>query len=152
MGRGGVFEEADMAEAKNGDTVRIHYTGTLDDGSVFDSSEGQEPLEFTLGSGEVIPGFEAAIQGMQPGDKKEVTIASDDAYGAHRSDWVLEIGREDFPDNIEPEVGQQLQLSQEGQSFVVTVTDVSDASVTLDANHPLAGKDLTFELELVEIV
>jgi peptidylprolyl isomerase len=141
-----------MAEAKNGDTVRIHYTGTLDDGSVFDSSDGQEPLEFTLGSGEVIPGFEAAIQGMQPGQKKEVTIGSDDAYGAHRSDWVLVIGREDFPDHIEPEVGQQLQLSQGGQSFVVTVTDVTDASVTLDANHPLAGKDLTFELELVEIV
>lgn len=141
-----------MAEAKNGDTVRIHYTGTLEDGSVFDSSEGQEPLEFTLGSGEVIPGFEAAIQGMQPGDKKEVTVVSDEAYGEHRSDWVLEVGREDFPTNIEPEVGQQLQLSQGGQSFVVTVTDVSDASVTLDANHPLAGKDLTFELELVEIV
>lgn len=141
-----------MAEAKNGDTVRIHYTGTLEDGTVFDSSEGQEPLEFTLGSGEVIPGFEQAVQGMQPGEKKEVTVAADDAYGSHRSDWVLEVGREDFPPNIQPEVGQQLQLSQGGQSFVVTVTDVSDASVTLDANHPLAGKDLTFELELVEIV
>lgn len=89
---------------------------------------------------------------MQPGDRKEVTVASADAYGDHRGDWVLEVGREDFPTNIEPEVGQQLQLSQGGQSFVVTVTDVSDASVTLDANHPLAGKDLTFELELVEIV
>jgi peptidylprolyl isomerase len=141
-----------MAEAKSGDTVRIHYTGTLEDGTVFDSSEGQQPLEVTLGSGEVIPGFEAAIQGMEPGQKKEVTIPSDDAYGAHRSDWVLVIGREDFPDHIEPEVGQQLQLSQGGQSFVVTVTDVTEASVTLDANHPLAGKDLTFELELVEIV
>ncbi|MFP5286460.1 MAG: peptidylprolyl isomerase [Thermoanaerobaculia bacterium] len=141
-----------MAEAKNGDTVRIHYTGTLDDGTVFDSSEGQQPLEFTLGSGEVIPGFEAAIQGLHPGEKKEVTIGSDDAYGSHRSDWVLVIDREDFPDHIQPEVGQQLQLSQGGQSFVVTVTEVTDASVTLDANHPLAGKDLTFELELVEIV
>lgn len=141
-----------MAEAKNGDTVRIHYTGTLEDGSVFDSSDGQEPLEFTLGSGEVIPGFEAAIQGMEPGQKKEVTIPSGDAYGAHNSEWVLVIGREDFPDHIEPEVGQQLQLSQRGQSFVVTVTGVTEASVTLDANHPLAGKDLTFELELVEIV
>ncbi|HYO14113.1 MAG TPA: peptidylprolyl isomerase [Thermoanaerobaculia bacterium] len=141
-----------MAEAKNGDTVRIHYTGTLEDGTVFDSSEGQEPLEFTLGSGEVIPGFEQAVQGMQPGEKKEVTVAADDAYGSHRSDWVLEVGREDFPPNIQPEVGQQLQLSQGGQSFVVTVTGVSDASVTLDANHPLAGKDLTFELKLVEII
>ena len=141
-----------MAEAKNGDTVRIHYTGTLADGSMFDSSEGQEPLEITLGSGEVIPGFEAAIQGMQPGQKKEVTIPSGEAYGAHNSEWVLVIDRGDFPDNIEPEVGQQLQLSQGGQSFVVTVTDVTAANVTLDANHPLAGKDLTFELELVEIV
>jgi peptidylprolyl isomerase len=139
-------------EAKNGDTVRIHYTGTLEDGTVFDSSEGQEPLEFTLGSGEVIPGFEQAIEGMHPGEKKEVTIPSDDAYGSHRSDWVLEVGREDFPPNIEPQVGQQLQLSQGGQSFVVTVTAVTETSVTLDANHPLAGKDLTFELELVEIV
>lgn len=141
-----------MAEAKNGDTVRIHYTGTLDDGSVFDSSEGAEPLEFTLGSGQVIPGFEQAVEGMQPGDKKEVTIPSDEAYGAHNDEWVLVVDRENFPEHIEPEAGQQLELSQNGQSFVVTVTEVSDASVTLDANHPLAGKDLTFELELVEIV
>lgn len=141
-----------MAEAKNGDTVRIHYTGTLDDGTVFDSSEGQEPLEFTLGSGEVIPGFEQAIQGMQPGQKKEVTILSGDAYGAHNSEWVLVVDREELPEHIDPEIGQQLQLSQGGQSFVVTVTEVTGENVTLDANHPLAGKDLTFELELVEIV
>jgi peptidylprolyl isomerase len=141
-----------MAEAKNGDTVRIHYTGTLNDGSVFDSSEGTEPLEFTLGSGQVIPGFEQAVEGMEPGQKKEVTIPSDEAYGAHNEEWVLVVERENFPEHIEPEPGQQLELSQNGQSFVVTVTEVSDDSVTLDANHPLAGKDLTFELELVEIV
>lgn len=141
-----------MAEAKNGDTVRIHYTGTLNDGSVFDSSEGDEPLEFTLGSGQVIPGFEQAVEGMQPGDKKEVRIPSDDAYGAHNDEWVLVVDRENFPEHIEPEVGQQLELSQSGQSFTVTVTDVSENSVTLDANHPLAGQDLTFALELVEIV
>lgn len=141
-----------MAEAKNGDTVRIHYTGTLNDGSVFDSSEGEEPLEFTLGSGQVIPGFEQAVEGMQPGDKKEVKIASDDAYGARNDEWVLVVERENFPEHIEPEVGQQLELSQAGQSFTVTVTDVTDDNVTLDANHPLAGQDLTFALELVEIV
>lgn len=141
-----------MAEAKNGDKVRIHYTGTLNDGSVFDSSEGEEPLEFTLGSGEVIPGFEQAVAGMQPGDRKEVKIPSDEAYGARNDEWVLVVDRENFPENIEPEVGQQLELSQSGQSFTVTVTDVSEDSVTLDANHPLAGQDLTFALELVEIV
>ena len=141
-----------MAEAKNGDTVRIHYTGTLNDGSVFDSSEGEEPLEFTLGSGQVIPGFEQAVEGMQPGEKKEVKIPSDEAYGAHNDEWVLVVDRENFPEHIEPEPGQQLELSQNGQSFTVTVTEVSDDSVTLDANHPLAGKDLTFALELVEIV
>lgn len=141
-----------MAEAKNGDTVRIHYTGTLDDGSVFDSSEGEEPLELTLGSGEVIPGFEQAVEGMKPGDKKEVTIPSAEAYGSRNDEWVLVVERENFPEHIEPEPGQQLELSQNGQSFVVTVTDVSDDSVTLDANHPLAGKDLRFALELVEIV
>lgn len=141
-----------MAEAKNGDTVRIHYTGTLNDGSVFDSSEGDEPLEFTLGSGQVIPGFEQAVEGMQPGEKKEVKIPSDEAYGAHNDEWVLVVDRENFPDHIEPEVGQQLELSQSGQSFTVTVTDVSEEGITLDANHPLAGQDLTFALELVEIV
>jgi peptidylprolyl isomerase len=141
-----------MAEAKTGDTVRIHYTGTLNDGSVFDSSEGDEPLEFTLGSGQVIPGFEQAVEGMQPGDKKEVKIPSDEAYGAHNDEWVLVVDRENFPEHIEPEVGQQLELSQAGQSFTVTVTEVSEEGVTLDANHPQAGQDLTFALELVEIV
>ncbi|HEX6902909.1 MAG TPA: peptidylprolyl isomerase [Thermoanaerobaculia bacterium] len=141
-----------MAEAKNGDTVRIHYTGTLSDGSVFDSSQGEDPLEFTLGSGQVIPGFEQAVEGMQPGEKKEVKIPSGEAYGAHNDEWVLVVDRENFPEHIEPEPGQQLELSQNGQSFTVTVTEVSEDSVTLDANHPLAGKDLTFELELVEIV
>lgn len=141
-----------MSEAKSGDTVRIHYTGTLEDGTVFDSSEGQEPLEFTLGSQEVIPGFEQAVEGMQPGEKKEITIAAADAYGSHQSEYVLVVDREDFPENIEPEPGQELQLSQGGQSFVVRVTDVTETSVTLDANHPLAGQDLTFALELVEIV
>ena len=141
-----------MAEARQGDTVRVHYTGKLDDGSVFDSSRGRDPLEFTLGSGQVIPGFEKAISGMEPGDEKEITIAAGDAYGDRRDDLLLAVGHDQFPDEIDPEPGQQLQMSREGQNFLVTVSEVRDDGVVLDANHPLAGKDLTFALELVEIV
>lgn len=140
-----------METAKAGDTVRVHYTGTLEDGSVFDSSEGRDPLQFTVGSGQVIPGFDQAVSGMKPGDERNVTIPAAEAYGARRDDLVIEVERQRLPDDLEPEVGQQLQLSQEGQTFVVRVTDVSDASVTLDANHPLAGEDLTFQLQLVDI-
>lgn len=140
-----------MEEAKSGDTVRIHYKGTLGDGTVFDSSQGREPLEFTLGTGQVIPGFEQAVQGMTPGDKKAVTIPSEEAYGPRRDEQVMTVNRGDFPPHIEPEVGQQLQLQQGDQSVVVRVTEVSDSQVKLDANHPLAGEDLTFELELVEV-
>lgn len=146
------FEEGSMAGAKSGDTVRVHYTGTLADGSVFDSSDGRDPLEFTLGTGQVIGGFDDAVTGMAPGDRKEVTIPSDEAYGSHRDDLVLVVDRATFPPNVNPEVGQQLQMSQGGESFIVTVREVGDESVTLDANHPLAGEDLTFHLELVEIV
>lgn len=141
-----------MAEAKSGDTVRVHYTGTLGDGSEFDSSRGREPLEFTVGSGQVIPGFDQAVTGMRPGDEKEVTIPSAEAYGEHRPEMMATVPREQFPAELEPAVGQQLQVSQDGQTFVVTVVDVGDGEVTLDANHPLAGEDLTFRLELVEIV
>jgi peptidylprolyl isomerase len=141
-----------MAGAQTGDTVRVHYTGRLSDDQVFDSSQGSDPLEFTLGSGQVIPGFEEAIAGMEPGDKKTVTIAAEEAYGPHLEEMVLEVGREHFPDDIDPEPGQQLQMHQDDQVFLVTVTDVSDESVRLDANHPLAGEDLTFDLHLVEIV
>jgi peptidylprolyl isomerase len=140
-----------MEQAKSGDTVRIHYKGTLEDGTVFDSSQGREPLEFTLGTGQVIPGFEQAVQGMTPGDKKAVTIPSEEAYGPRRDEQVMTVNRGDFPPHIEPEVGQQLQLQQGDQSMVVRVAEVSDSQVKLDANHPLAGQDLTFELELVEI-
>lgn len=140
-----------MEQAKSGDTVRIHYKGTLEDGTVFDSSQGREPLEFTLGTGQVIPGFEQAVQGMTPGDKKAVTIPSEEAYGPRRDEQVMTVNRGDFPPHIEPEVGQQLQLQQGAQSMVVRVAEVSDSQVKLDGNHPLAGQDLTFELELVEI-
>ncbi len=141
-----------MAQAKSGDTVRVHYTGRLEDGSVFDSSEGREPLEFVLGAQQVIPGFEEAVDGLSPGEERSVSIPADRAYGPRREEMVLTVGRDQFPDEIQPEVGQQLQMSQDGQVAIVTITGVSDADVTLDANHPLAGKDLMFDVQLVEIV
>lgn len=141
-----------MAEAKQGDTVRVHYTGTLDDGRVFDSSEGRDPIEFTIGSGQVIGGFDSAVKGMQAGEERRVTIAAADAYGPRSDERVVTVDRAQLPDDLDPSVGQQLQMSQNGQTFRVTVADVSDDSVVVDANHPLAGQDLTFELKLVEIV
>ncbi|HEX2191153.1 MAG TPA: peptidylprolyl isomerase [Longimicrobiaceae bacterium] len=141
-----------MAQAKSGDTVRVHYTGRLEDGTVFDSSRGREPLEFTLGGRQVIPGFEDAVDGLSPGDERTVTIPTDQAYGPRRDEMTLTVGRDQFPDEVHPEVGQQLQMSQGGQVAVVTVVDVSDREVKLDANHPLAGRDLTFDVQLVEIV
>jgi FKBP-type peptidyl-prolyl cis-trans isomerase 2 len=141
-----------MAQARSGDTVRVHYTGRLEDGSVFDSSEGREPLEFVLGAQQVIPGFEEAVDGLSPGEERSVSIPADRAYGPRREEMVLTVGRDQFPDEIQPEVGQQLQMSQDGQVAIVTITGVSDADVTLDANHPLAGKDLLFDVQLVEIV
>lgn len=142
-----------MALVVLGDTVKVHYTGRLDDGTVFDSSLEREPLEFTTGSGEVIPGFEEGVIGMNVGDTKTITIPAEQAYGPHRTDLVAVFEREQFPPDLSPEIGQQLQLRQQnGQPFVVTVTEVCDTCVTLDANHPLAGKDLTFDLQLVEIV
>lgn len=141
-----------MAEAKRGDTVRVHYTGSLADGEVFDSSKGRDPIQFTLGTGQVIPGFERAISGMEPGEARRVTIPADEAYGPHREENVVTVGRDQFPDDITPEVGQQLQMQQGGHAFLVTVTRVSEQDVELDANHPLAGRDLTFDLELVDII
>lgn len=140
-----------MEQAKAGDTVRVHYTGRLDDGSVFDSSRGREPLEFTLGGGQVIAGFDDAVTGMAPGQEKTVTIPSEQAYGPRRDEMKVQVERSQFPSDIEPQVGQRLQMSQGGQVAVVTITEVSDDQVTLDANHPLAGQDLTFDLELVSI-
>ena len=140
-----------MSEARQGDTVRIHYTGTLRDGSVFDTSREREPLEFTLGSGQVIPGFDSAVTGMRVGDEQTVTIPADEAYGPRRSDLVLTVPRSEFPAHIEPEPGQQLQLSSGSERLVVTVREVNGGSVVLDGNHPLAGEDLTFALELVAI-
>jgi len=141
-----------MTQAKAGDTVAIHYTGTLADGSQFDSSEGRDPLRFTLGSGQIIAGLDAAITGMSQGEKKSVTIAAADAYGDHRPEAVQAVPRVQIPAEIPLEVGGGLQVqTPDGQTIPVTVTSVTDEEVTLDANHPLAGKDLTFAVELVEI-
>jgi len=141
-----------MTEVKNGDTVRIHYTGTLADGSVFDSSEGRDPLEFTVGSGQVIAGMDASLPGMAVGDKKRLEIPSADAYGPLNPEARQAIPREGIPDDIPLELGTQLQMqSPEGHVLPVTVVEVTESTVTLDANHPLAGKDLNFEIELVSI-
>lgn len=140
-----------MQQAKQGDTVRVHYTGRLGDGSEFDSSRGREPLEFEVGGGQVIAGFDEAVGGMSVGESKTVTIPAAEAYGARREEMVLTVGRDQFPPDLDPEVGQQLQMAQGNQVAIVTVTDVAEDAVTLDANHPLAGQDLTFDLELVSI-
>ena len=137
---------------KNGDKVKVHYKGTLADGVVFDSSEGREPLEFTIGQGQVIPGFENGVIGLSAGEKKIIIIPCAEAYGEYSDEAVFSIGKENLPLGMEPAAGQQLQMmSPEGQVFQVIIKEVSGNAVKLDANHPLAGKDLTFELELVKI-
>lgn len=142
-----------MTAAKSGDTVRIHYTGTLQDGEQFDSSLGRDPLQFTIGQGQVIGGFEQAAIGLKAGESRTVTVPAADAYGEHRPDLVQEIERVSLPQDIDFQEGLQLQAQgPNSQPLMLTVTSVNDQSVTLDANHPLAGKDLTFDIELVEIV
>ena len=141
-----------MSKAQPGDTVSVHYTGKLSDDTIFDSSRDREPLSFEIGAGNVIPGFEQGVVGMEPGDTKTVTIDSDKAYGPYREEQVIEVERARLPDDIEPEVGQQLQVQQaDGQTAIVVIKEVTDGSVALDANHPLAGEDLTFEIELVSV-
>ena len=141
-----------MAQAKQGDTVKVHYTGKLKDGTVFDCSLERQPLEMTIGSGKIIPGVEEAVEGMSPGESKTVEISPKKGYGDHREEMVQQIDKGQFPENTEPQVGQQFQVQrQDGQPMVFTVVETQDDTVTVDANHPLAGKDLVFELELVEI-
>ncbi|MDD3433442.1 MAG: peptidylprolyl isomerase [Tepidiphilus sp.] len=138
--------------AKAGDTVQVHYTGKFDDGSVFDSSAGREPLEFTVGSGQVIPGFEQAVEGMAVGQTKTVTIPAAEAYGDRVAEAVLQVPREQLPPDLEPEVGQRLVMqSRDGRQIPIVVVEVTEDSITIDANHPLAGRDLTFEIELVSV-
>ncbi len=142
-----------MTAAKSGDTVRVHYTGKLSDGTVFDSSEGREPLEFVLGENQVIAGFDSAVTGMKAGEEVTVTIPVDQAYGTRRDNLVIQVDKSQFPANITPEIGMSLRMQQpDGSTVRVQITDVEEKKVTLDANHPLAGEDLTFEIELVEIV
>jgi peptidylprolyl isomerase len=138
--------------AKNGDRVRVHYTGKLTGGEVFDSSRERDPIEFTIGAGEVIAGFEEAVAGMEPGATRQVTIPPEQAYGPQKDELKLEVGRSDLPENMDVAIGQQLQLQQGERQFIVRVAEISEEQVVLDANHPLAGQDLTFDLELVEIV
>ena len=142
-----------MSEVKNGDKVKIHYTGKLNDGSVFDSSEGREPLEFTVGGSMVVPGFENGVMGMKKGENKTITISPEEAYGERREDQVNVVERSQLPQDMEPEAGMALQATgQDGSVIPVVITEVTEKTVTVDANHPLAGKELIFDLELVEIV
>lgn len=135
--------------AKIGDTVQVDYTLKLQDGNVVDTSEGREPLEFTLGKRQVIPGFEQAVLGMKIGESKTVTIPANEAYGPYRSDMTIIISREDLPADINPEIGQKMGLTHEdGRQIIATIINVSDNDITVDTNHPLAGKDLIFEIEM----
>lgn len=141
-----------MAHAKQGDLVKVRYTGTLDDGSTFDSSDGREPLQFVIGEGMLIPAFEEAIVGMLPGDSRSVHIPADGAYGPFMDELILEVDKNQIPPYLNPEEGMQLQITQDdGSSTVVKVVKLTDEKVFLDANHPLAGRDLNFSIELVDI-
>ena len=142
-----------MTQAKKGDKVQVNYKGYLDDGTIFDSSEGKNPLDVTLGSGAVIPGFDAALTGMEVGDKKTVKIPMDQAYGNHNAEMVMQIPKSQIPPDLKPEIGDKLQVGgPSGELIAVVVVDIDDEFIVLDANPPLAGKDLTFDLELVAIV
>ena len=141
-----------MAQVQQGDTVQVNYTGMLSDGTVFDTSLNRCPLQFTLGKGMLIPGFEKAVLGMSAGEKKTVVIPPAEAYGPRQDQAVVQLERKGLPTGYEPKVGQRIELEQENNANVlVTVTAVSESAITVDANHPLAGKDLTFEIELVSI-
>jgi len=142
-----------MVQAKKGDVVKVHYTGKFEDGTVFDTSIGRDPLEFAVGSRKVIPGFEEAVEGMNPGELKTVSISPEKGYGLHLEELVIEIARDNLPEEVEPVVGQAIQIGESHDKMLqVTVTEVTDSKVVLDANHPLAGKNLVFEIELLEIV
>jgi len=142
-----------MQQVNNGDKVKVHYHGKLRSGETFDSSQGRDPLEFTVGSGQVIKGFDDGVRGMEVGDKKTVEIPVQDAYGEKEEDRIIEFPKAQFPPDLNPEVGMQLMMSNgEGQQLPVVIREVREDSVVLDANHPLAGQDLIFDIELVEIV
>ena len=141
-----------MQQVKHGDTIQVHYHGKLNDGSTFDSSEGRNPLEFEVGSGMVIPGFDAGVTGMTIGEKKTIVIPAEEAYGPRMDDMIMEFPKVQFPPDMVPEVGMQLNMSNgSGQQFPVRIVEVKEEVVVLDANHPLAGETLNFDLELVAI-
>lgn len=141
-----------MAQAKNGDTVKVHYKGTLKDGTIFDSSEGRDPLQFKIGTGQVISGFENGVIGMEIGETKIINIPSDKAYGPHLEEYIAKVERQQLPKDLKPEIGQQLQIKLEsGEVIQVILIAADENSVTLDANHPLSGHDLNFEVKLEEI-
>jgi len=142
-----------MTQAQVGDMVKVHYTGKLTDGTTFDTSLERDPLEFTLGEGELIAGFEQAVLGMAAGESKTTTISADQAYGPHHAERVIDVERHHLPSDLQPEMGQQLQMTRpDGTTLSVMITTVTETQVTLDANHPLAGQDLIFDITLVEIV
>lgn len=142
-----------MRQAKTGDVVRVHYTGRLTDGTEFDSSQGREPLEFQVGSGQIIPGLEKHVEGMEVGQKSTVTVPAEEAYGARDERQVQSVPRDSLPDDLDLELGSRLTATtREGRQIPLTVIDLDESQVTVDANHPLAGQDLIFDLELVEIV
>jgi peptidylprolyl isomerase len=141
-----------MAAAQEQNKVKVHYTGKLASGEVFDTSAERGPLEFTVGEGRIIPGFEQAVVGMTPGESKAVTIPAEQAYGPHRDDRVFDVPKANLPDDVDAEVGQKLEVRHpDGAKTVVTVSEVGPENVKLDANHPLAGQDLTFDIELVAV-
>ncbi len=141
-----------MGKAKEGDTVKVHYTGKLANGEVFDSSEGRQPLEFTIGNGSLIPGFEKGVVGMDVGDTKTIEISPEEGYGERRDELVVEVNKNDFPDTVTPALGQRLQIRQQGSDpIVVTITELKEETVTLDANHPLAGYTLFFDVEMLAV-
>lgn len=141
-----------MQQVKSGDTVKVHYSGRLTDGTTFDSSEGRDPLEFKVGNGDVIKGFDEGVSGMSVGQKKTVHIPADEAYGQKDDSRIVQFPRANFPPDLEPELGMQLNMTNgSGQVIPVTIIELSEEAVTLDANHPLAGQDLIFDIELVDI-
>ncbi len=141
-----------MQQVKKGDQIKVHYHGRLTDGTIFDSSAGRQPLEFEVGSGMVIKGFDEGVTGMAVGDKKTISIPADEAYGPRQEEMVIEFPIKNFPPDITPEVGMTLQMhGDNGQELPVVITAINEESITLDANHPLAGKELVFDLELVDI-
>ncbi len=141
-----------MAQAETGNKVRVHYSGRLEDGLVFDSSEGQEPLEFTIGQGQMLPGFEQEVIGMVPGETRIVKIPAQEAYGPYRPQGVVTVPRSQMPAEMALEPGMMVHGNKpEGGSMPFTVVEVTESEITLDANHPMAGKDLTFEIQLVDI-